>query len=77
MQFVFGILLTYACIFQLSARKQNTHGVFEGRLARAHNTAIASIIAKEVNNKSKNEAKKESIVGGAIFVTPQEVIWHI
>ena len=73
MQFVFAILLIHARIIPLHAKKQNVNGVFEGRLPRAHNTAIASNIANEVNNKLQKDVKKEAIVGDEIFVTPREV----
>ena len=73
MQFVFAILLIHASNIQVNAKKPNINSVFEGRLARARNTAIASSIANEVNNKLKNKAKKEAIVGDEIFVSPQEV----
>ena len=54
-------------------RMQMYDQILDGRIYRAHNTAIGSIIAKATEEKRKPLIKPDANVVGEIFVTPKEV----
>ena len=73
-EFVYAILLIHGHTLQIYAKKSNDNGIFDGRLTRAHNTAVASNILDNFNKKQRTEVETETTERDAIFVTPQQVV---
>ena len=70
---IFFVLIIHRALPTNVDRMQMYDQIFDGRIYRAHNTAISSIIAKAIEEKEKASIKPDANVAGEIFVTPKEV----
>ena len=66
-----GIMLGVFNLIRPDAKKID--GIFEGRLTRARNAAIASTIADAINVKKAQKSIIKTIGRNHIFVSPEQV----
>ena len=71
-----GLLLFSLVMMSMNhihSNRRPINGIFEGRLSRARNTAIASNIASAINSRKKYMTRGRNVDRKHIFVTPQQV----
>ena len=73
MQQLFKIVLLFMKIILIKSNAKTINGIFEGRLNRARNMAIASNIAGAINGHNFHKPKDGSINRSHVFVSPREV----
>ena len=60
-------------IILIKSNAKTINGIFEGRLIRARNMAIASNIADAINGQNFHEPNDSNIKRSHVFVSPREV----
>ena len=73
MQQLFKIVFVLISITGIQPIAKTINGIFEGRLKRARNTAIASNIADAINGQNFHKPSDENTKRSYVFVSPQEV----
>ena len=73
MQQLLKIVLVLISITLAKPNAKRINGIFEGRLKRARNTAIASNIADAIKSKNFQKPRDGNISRSHIFVSPREV----
>ena len=73
MQDLFKTVVVLISITLVQPNEKTINGIFEGRLKRARNTAIASNIAEAIKGKNFLKPNNGNIKRSHVFVTPQEV----